>query len=166
MLLRSFVEGVVAAPARNSGKEAADMAMCQSGLVGAVFEKRSERVDDSTNFGKDVRVGFRKERVGLAPFDLVTTTGQEMEWLENKTDFRDPGGSVSFWSPVRSSRGTRRGMNAGKTWVLKGAPNAGHLDTAREGSLAHGRTCSRCECPSKGRGVALANEAVSTDDED
>ena len=44
----------VATCACNGRNEAADIAMCQCGFVPAIFEESSERVDDSTDFGKDV----------------------------------------------------------------------------------------------------------------
>jgi hypothetical protein len=82
----------VSASARNSPDEANDVAMCQRRLVLPVFEESSERVYDSADLRKDVRVSFGKESVSPAPFH-----------------FGNPRRGVSLWSFVRVSRGADAG---------------------------------------------------------
>lgn len=70
----------VVTSARNSPNEANEVAVCQRGLVFPVLEESSERVNDSTDFRKDIRVSFGKESISLAPLHLVTKTGGVRVW--------------------------------------------------------------------------------------
>ena len=133
----------VSASARNSPNEAKEISMRQRSLVLAVFEEGSECVDDCADFRKDVRVSFRKKSISFAPFHLGTRTGQDMVSLHDDTDFGDPRRGVSLWRFIRFSRGAsmyRVERVPCNVRCCSSVPDAGHLDTACQRSLAYGRT--------------------------